>query len=505
MTNENKAAISSIKSYKIEKDIFKTVIKKLIDKDADENLIALLLNPDLTEKIIDETKYTEALEYLMHTYQQERALIVREMRLKAFEKKVQGPIEEAKITSVPTREAIDLNSGDYDAVKNAKDSAQTFIDENLDKVKEANTEEEKRKLLTDLVSVLNQANETAKKASREVSESLNDPKFQQVQEAAEDFEKKNGLQKALVETPRVHVVPQEQTPVLKREEKKEEEPKNEEVLHEVKSTKETSSFFKRHKKGILIATGLGMCALTGVLVPTLIVPALMHANSIVAAHTTGSVLASAMHGINTSLGSFIGATFDGASGLWTMANGTAINAAAAKTSILGALGTYGLWGVYGAGLVKSFKNMIKAVDLPNQNKKETNKEPLSVRVKQAIEDLKGIDEPVIKPENKEEVKKENEEVKEERKVEVVSEEKQNPQTPSVPREEVTETIVLPEIPQKKVTPVVEEVKTQNQRNKVFGDMSDEDFVRLIEELQHQKKVHGSGETMTEETGKGMRM
>ena len=32
MTNENRAAISSIKSYKIEKEIYKTVIKKLIDK-----------------------------------------------------------------------------------------------------------------------------------------------------------------------------------------------------------------------------------------------------------------------------------------------------------------------------------------------------------------------------------------------------------------------------------------------------------------------------------------
>ena len=31
----------------VEKEIFKTVIKKLIDKDADDNMIAILLNPDL--------------------------------------------------------------------------------------------------------------------------------------------------------------------------------------------------------------------------------------------------------------------------------------------------------------------------------------------------------------------------------------------------------------------------------------------------------------------------
>lgn len=513
MTNENRAAISSIKSYKIEKEIYKTVIKKLIDKDADENLIALLLNPDLTEKIIDETKYTEALEYLMHTYQQERALIVREMRLKAFEKRVQGPIEEAKVTSVPTQEAIDLNSGVDAEVKNAKDSASTFIDESLDKVKEASTEAEKRRLLTDLVRVLNQANQTTRKGAEEVKASLNDPKFEQAKKASDEFEAKHGLQKADVEAPRVHVVPapkpvlteeKKETPKVETpkpvEEPKKEEPKEDEELHEVKATRETSSFFKRHKKGILIATGLGMCALTGVLVPTLIIPALMHANSIVAAHTAGSALASAMHGINTSLGGFIKATFDGATGIWTMANGTAINAAAAKTSILGALGTYGLWSVYGFGLVKSFKNMIKAVDLPSPKKEdEKEKAPLSVRVKQALEDLKGIDEPVIK---KEDLKpEEKEEKKETPKVEEVK-----PVVVEQPKEEAkeeakTETFELPVAPTKTVTPVVEDVVKQNQRNKVFGEISDEDFLRMIEDLQKQKKALAP----TEEATKGMRM
>jgi len=435
------------------------------------------------------------------------------MRLKAFEKRVQGPIEEAKVTSVPTQEAIDLNSGIDAEVKNAKDSASTFIDESLEKVKSADTEEEKRRLLTDLVRVLNQANQTTKKGAEEVKASLNDPKFEQAKKASDEFETKHGLQKAEVETPRVHVVPATK-PVLtetKKEEPKaevptpteaqpvkKEEPKNDGVLHEVKATKETSSFFKKHKKGILIATGLGMCALTGVLVPTVIIPALMHANSIVAAHSVGTALASAMHGINTSLGGFIGAAFDGATGIWTLANGTAINAAAAKSSILCALGNYGLWSVYGFGLVKSFKNMIKAVDLPSP-KKETEKAPLSVRVKQALEDLKGIDEPVIK----------KEEIKEPQKEKVTEEKKETPKTEEVKpvvveqpkEEEKTETFELPVAPTKTVTPVVEDVVRQNQRNKVFGDMTDEDFLRMIEDLQKQKQAL----TPTDEATKGMRM
>ena len=44
MTNENLAIVSAIKSFKLEKEIFKTVLKNLIDKDADQNIIALLLS-----------------------------------------------------------------------------------------------------------------------------------------------------------------------------------------------------------------------------------------------------------------------------------------------------------------------------------------------------------------------------------------------------------------------------------------------------------------------------
>ncbi len=412
MTNENLAVISAIKSFKRESDVFKQVINKLVNENADENLIILLLNPDLVDKIIESDKYSEALDYLMHTYQVERSLIIKEQMLKRYEKKVQGAIEEAKISSVPTKEAIESAFRGEDDIKKAKDAAKTF--ENSPEKTDALSKNK------DLVNS-NNANAKVKKGASEIAESL-DPGFKEAKKASEEFTKKHEGVKANVEVPHVTLTPENKIDKPKVEPKKDEKEQSEtpvvstlspaakttgeldNKMHEVKKTRKVSEFFKKHKKGILIATGIAMVAVTSAVFSPILVPTLISANSVCASLATSAAIKNLFTGLNTVLAKTIGATFMNSQ--WLTSTGAAITSTVAKGGLLTALGTYGLFGVYGFGFVKAIKGMFKAIDLPS---------------KKELEEIENVEQDVLKevPE-KEDLTVEKQIVKEEVKTETTS-------------------------------------------------------------------------------------
>lgn len=382
MTNENLAAISAIKTFKIEKEIYKTVIKKLIDKEADENLVVLLIKPELISSIIDEHKYTEALDYVLHTYQQERAHIVREMRLKAFSKPVQGPINEARFSSIPTSEVVNANNiEDENLIKTAKDAASTFM------------EEPKPDLS---LNIPNQTNQTLKAGANEISGSLEENEKELLKEATENIEKKN--KDAEVEIPKINVLPEEKK---EKVEVKKDDSLLDEELHEVKKQRPVTAFFRKHKKAVLIASGLAVISVTSLVMPTLIIPSLMSANSTLASHAGAGALTNILHGLNTVLAKVAGATFAPETGIWTGVNGALINAEAAKASMGVALGTYGLWGVYGKGFVKTIKNMFGALDMEDKPKEEKEEPKKETIFNKASEKLTNLIQAANSPEKKE--------------------------------------------------------------------------------------------------------
>jgi len=413
MTNENLAVISAIKSFKRENDIFKQVINNLVNEDADENLIILLLNPDLVDKIIEPDKYTEALDYLMNTYQTERSSIVREKMLKRYEKRVQGEILEASVSSIPTKEAIESSYIKDDDIKKAENAAKTFED-NPVKVPISPKNH-------DILNA-NNANKKVKKGADEIALSL-DPGFKEAKKASEDFAKKHEV-KAKVEVPHVSVTPKKEVKLPKVEPKKEnkeeikkEEPKKEEKkknerpvlstpspaarttgeldnkMHEVKKTRSVSKFFKEHKKGMLIATGLAMVAVTSAIFSPIIIPSLISANATCEALAGTAAVKSLFHGLNTALAKTIGATFMNSQ--WLNSAGAAITSTVAKGGLLTALGTYGLWGAYGTGFVVAIKNMFKAVNLPSKKSKE-NYVSEKIEYHPTIEDNEHLSEKDIK-------------------------------------------------------------------------------------------------------------
>jgi hypothetical protein len=352
MTNENLTSISAIEAFKLEKEIYKTVLKKLIDEEADQYFISILMKPELVKYLIDDAKYTEALDYVMHSYQEARSEIVREMRLKSFEKPLQGAIKEATFSSIPTSEAVELANPQNEEIRPAKDAATSF---------EENNEQDLN------LDVRSQTNEILEEGAKEINGSLTEPAKLLAAEATRDFEK--NMPVADVEIPSVSVL--EKTKPIEEKELVDEDILDEN-LHEVKSTRETTSFFKKHKKVVLIASGLAVIAITSLALPTVIIPSIMSANSSLAVHAGPGAVTNVLHGLNSVLAKVAGATFEASSGMWTMANGAAINSASSASGMGIALGTYGLWAVYGKGFVNSIKNMFKAVEMETPKKENSD-------------------------------------------------------------------------------------------------------------------------------------
>lgn len=518
MTNEEKAYISTIKTLKQEKDIFKTVIKNLTDKDADENLIAILLNPDVIETLIDPNKYTEALEYVLHAYQQERLDIVREMMLKRYEKKLQGPIEEAKFTSIPTMEVASKAGvvGNEGEAKVAKDSASVFLDAPVNKLEEKEAQIKD----VDMVNAPSTANKTVEKGKEEITgskgyEPSKEEKDDLVEAAKKAEEAFNKPTKAEVIVPEVEI----------KEETKEEKPRLDSEIHEVKATRKISNFFKEHKKAIYISTGIAALILTIALYPTVLVPTIMKANQVFYAHTTVPAIQTVLHGINTGLGKSIGATF--ADGLWYTAGGAAITSAAANTCLASAIATYGLWGIYGYGLTKSLKNYYKAVYDKLDDKKESKTEKLFKELDKTIE---GKEEKVeVKTENKkpskteELFKKYDEEMNAKKESKVSSKEvkreaksskteelfkkydaeiekssapvEKTPEVKEEPKEEVVEAEVVKPIIEIKPRKIVEEPKkasTTEDLFKQYGEEIEKPETEVVEEKEIEFSPFGIG-------------
>jgi len=108
--------------------------------------------------------------------------------------------------------------------------------------------------------------------------------------------------------------------------------------HEVKGIKKAGEFLRKHKKKILIAAGL--VAMVAAIGYPVIVPAIMHANSVLW-HAL-PFAQGFLHACNMNvLGPMIGASYL-ETGLWTTAAGQLINATAATDSILAALGVSAL-------------------------------------------------------------------------------------------------------------------------------------------------------------------
>ncbi len=293
------------------------------------------------------------------------------MQLKRYEKKLQGTIEEATYTSIPTIEAA-ANAGvtaQEGEGKSAKDSAIIFIDGTgkSDKLKE---KEEEIKKSEDPIKASSTAKTTITKGKSEINASSNDhlnkDDKKDMDEAAKAAEAAFGKTTADVVVPKVEVKPKEEdktktkvteekpkskekeedkqqekatkTEKLFEDEGKELDKKDKEkskgktkldgAVHEVTATRKVSEFFKKHKKAIYISTGIAALILTIALYPTVLVPTIMRANQVFYAHTTVPAIQTVLHGMNTGLGKSIGATF--ANGIWHTAGGAAITTEAAN-------------------------------------------------------------------------------------------------------------------------------------------------------------------------------
>ena len=130
---------------------------------------------------------------------------------------------------------------------------------------------------------------------------------------------------------------------------------------------------KNYKKGLLIAGGITAIGLS---MATIIVPGIMHANSVLWNHTSNPVFQDFLHNVcNANLGKLIGATYNDTTGLWTATNGSLINATAAQASVIVALATHAI-NTSAVGLAaKKLHDKIKAKKEAKRNKKleELNK------------------------------------------------------------------------------------------------------------------------------------
>jgi len=146
----------------------------------------------------------------------------------------------------------------------------------------------------------------------------------------------------------------------------------------VRAFKSAKDFFKKHKKIALIIAGLAAIALIHATVGPILIPAIMHGNIMIA--NTVPALRGFIKFTNGILGSMIGAVKD-MNGIWTLANGVAINPSIASVSLLKGLAISGigsaiLLGPAIAGVVVAIKKLMekmKTVDLKEKLKAEQEK------------------------------------------------------------------------------------------------------------------------------------
>ena len=146
----------------------------------------------------------------------------------------------------------------------------------------------------------------------------------------------------------------------------------------VKFAKSAKEFYKRHKKVILLVGGLVL----GAIAFQALLPSIMQFNSIMwhkfiaegALASTG--MPKALNDINLLIGHRIGATYASGSGIWTLANGTILNATAAQASLLAAIGKVALFtGGIGLGSSVAIVNACRLAKEKIEKFKNREKKP----------------------------------------------------------------------------------------------------------------------------------
>lgn len=143
----------------------------------------------------------------------------------------------------------------------------------------------------------------------------------------------------------------------------------------VKFAKSAKEFYKKHKKAILLVSGL---VLTAVAMQALL-PSIMYFNSALwhqAVVNGATQLPTILHEINMVIGSNIGATYASGSGIWTLANGSILNATAAQAGLLASLGKIALSaGTIGIGATVAVKNAYRLAKEKIEKFKNREKKP----------------------------------------------------------------------------------------------------------------------------------
>lgn len=158
----------------------------------------------------------------------------------------------------------------------------------------------------------------------------------------------------------------------------------------VKFKKSAKEFYQKHKKGIWIATGIALFAVS---IPHLL-PSVMYLNSALwhTAVTSGAVanagLPALLHDVNLIFGSQIGASYAASSGLWTLANGTLLNATAAEAGILTVLGKLTAITLPFVGINIARKNACKLAKEKIQKRKEKIEKETPERKGHFFKDIK---------------------------------------------------------------------------------------------------------------------
>lgn len=153
---------------------------------------------------------------------------------------------------------------------------------------------------------------------------------------------------------------------------------------EVVSVEPADKINKKYKKGLLVAGGITAIGLT---MAPIIVPGVMHANSVLWSHTSNPNFQYFLHNIcNCTLGKLIGATYNDVTGLWTASNGSLINAAAAQASILQALAVHT---INTSAIGITAKKIIDVIKLKKTEKRSRKLEELN-KLKEELNDTNSL-------------------------------------------------------------------------------------------------------------------
>lgn len=153
----------------------------------------------------------------------------------------------------------------------------------------------------------------------------------------------------------------------------------------VKAVKDAKNFYKKHKKVILIVAGLSALALVA---HQVLIPAIMHGNIMIA--YSSPALRPFIKFCDKILGGMIGATLD-VEGIWTLANGVAINPSVAATSLLKGLAISGVASTaLVAPLVVAIKKLVEKMKTTELKMKLTEeKDKLAEKVKTNKDKISG--------------------------------------------------------------------------------------------------------------------